>query len=100
MTTKKVWSRLALYLLYFSCLLMYAIFHGSKYDWMDQGSIGSLSQDPSMNMIEDHSGNRSVFRGVVFVVVVGVQLAIMRQLSKIEAALTGVLLCVVLIAFW
>lgn len=100
MIAKKVWTRLALYLIYFACLLIYTMFHGSKYDWMDQGAMESLSQEPSMNLIEDPSGNRSVFRGVVFVVVLGVQLAIMRQLSKIEASFTGVLLCIVMIAFW
>lgn len=79
---------------------MYAIFNGSKYGWMDQGSIESLSQTSSVNMIEDRSGNRAVFRGVVFLVALGVQLTIIRKLSRLEAILTAVLLCVVLIAFW
>lgn len=89
--------RVILYFLFFVLLFMFALFHGSKYDWMD-------SLDPAQShaggLVEDGSNNRSVFRGVILALVIGVQLVIVSKCSKLEAALTTALLALTVIAFW
>jgi hypothetical protein len=76
---------------------MYALFHGSKYDWMD--SLDP-ARSPAGVLVEDDSSNRSVFRGVILALVIAVQLIIVSRCSRLEAALTTALLALTVIAFW
>ncbi|MBD8200709.1 hypothetical protein IFU09_05360 [Pseudomonas viridiflava] len=100
MTAKGILVRVVLYTLYFGCLALYMMLQGSKYDWMDPGALMPLPQDPTMTLIEDGSGDRSVVRGVAVIVVVGVQLLIVMKLSRPESVSMAVLLAVILVAFW
>jgi hypothetical protein len=97
MSKNKNVLRVILYVLFFVLLFMYALFHGSKYDWMD-------SLDPARShagvLVEDDSSNRSVFRGVILALVIAVQLIIVSRCSRLEAALTAASLALTVIAFW
>ncbi len=98
MKAKGILVRVVLYTLYFGGLALYMMLHGSKYDWMDTGALMPLPQDPTMTLIEDGSGDRSVVRGVAVIVLVGVQVLIFLKLSRLESVLMAVLLAVVLVA--
>lgn len=95
MRHKRILTRIVVYGTYAACLLLYALFQGSEYDWMTTGS----SMDAPVNWGENGSSNRSVLRGLVVATAVGAQLLIYGMYSKREAILTAIFLGIVLIAF-
>lgn len=99
MHTKVILKRIFLYSFYCGCLLAYALFHGSKYDWMDAGWLAPPSAAP-LTWVDNSASSRSVFRGAVVATLVGMQLLIYSKFSSHERTLTSILLAIVLIAFW
>ncbi|KPY71042.1 hypothetical protein ALO45_101446 [Pseudomonas syringae pv. syringae] len=104
MKIKSVLLRVFLYGIYCFCLLMYVLFQGSEYDWMDPSMLASPpglapSPDNLSLPIQDESNNRAVFRGLVVTIAVVVQMAICFSLSRKEAIITVILLGVTLLLF-
>jgi len=104
MKIKSVLLRVFLYGIYFLCLLMYVLFQGSEYDWMEPSMLASPpglapSPDNLSLPIQDESNNRAVFRGLVVTIAVVVQMAICFSLSRKEAIITVILLGVTLLLF-
>lgn len=104
MKAKSILLRVFLYGIYFFCLLMYVLFQGSEYDWMDPSMLApspnlAPSPDNLSFPIQDESNDRAVFRGVVATIAVVVQLAILFLLSRKEAIITVVLLGATLLLF-
>lgn len=95
MNRKSNVARIVVYGIYAACLLLYTLFQGSEFDWMNTGS----SMDAPVNWGENGSNNRSVLRGLVVATAVGAQLLIYGMYSKREAILTSIFLGMVLIAF-
>lgn len=95
MNKRKVFFRVFLIAIYSAFLLIYAAFYGSKYGWMDHGQFDSQSSA----FIENGSGSRSVLRGIVVTLWLGVQIVIVRCLSRREAVLTMVLFALVIVAY-
>ncbi|RMT71808.1 hypothetical protein ALP44_101933 [Pseudomonas syringae pv. theae] len=104
MKIKSVLLRIFLYGIYFFCLLMYVLFQGSEYDWMDPSMLASPpglepSPDNLSLPIHDESNDRAVFRGLVVTIAVVVQIAICFSLSRKEAIITVILFGVTLLLF-
>jgi hypothetical protein len=90
----KYW-RIGLHATYAVGLLLIIIFSGNKYDWM-------ADVDPSISpgAIEDGSGNRVVFLGVVLTVVVVAQLLVSIKAKKpTERLISGLLVFAAILAF-
>lgn len=100
MSNRRVFIRSTVYVVYLGCLVLYALFYGSKYEWMDDGSLSLTTAGSSEPWAYDSSSNRSVFRGVVATTAVGLQLLIYKRCSRLEAILTSILLIIVLFACW
>lgn len=96
MRYKRILTRLAVYGIYAACLLLYALFQGSEYDWMNTGS----PMDAPVNWGENGSSNRSVLRGLAVATAIGMQLLIYANFTRRKAILTSILLGIVLAAFW
>lgn len=99
MKVKWLLLRVFLYSIYFACLIMYMLFQGSGYDWMESGSIALLPNNVPFTPIQSDSNNRAVFRGLVVAIVVAVQLVIGLALSRKEGVTTVVLLGMTLLFF-
>ncbi|WP_329610210.1 hypothetical protein [Pseudomonas tremae] len=106
MKMKSVLLRIFLYSIYFFCLLMYVLFQGSEYDWMDPSMLASPpgltpSPDNLSLPIQDESNDRAVFRGLVVTIAIAivVQMAICFSLSRKESIITVILLGVTLLLF-
>ena len=87
--------RVGLHAIYAFGLLLIFAFSGSKYDWM-------ADVDPSISYgsIEDASGNRVVFLGVVLAVVVAAQLIVAIKAKRAtERLISGLLILVAILAF-
>ncbi len=95
MRYKRILTRIVVYGIYSACLLLYALFQGSEYDWMNTGS----PMDAPAKWGDNGSNNRSVLRGLVVATALGAQLLIYRIYSRREAILTSIFLSIVLIAF-
>lgn len=95
MRYKRILTRIVVYGTYAASLLLYALFKGSEYDWINTGS----SMDAPVNWGENGSSNRSVLRGLVVATALGAQFWIYRMYSRREAILTSIFLGIVLIAF-
>ena len=96
MRYKRILTRIVVYGIYAACLLLYALFQGSEYDWMNTGS----PMDAPVNWGENGSSNRSVLRGLAVATAIGMQLLIYANFTRREAILTSILLGIVLAAFW
>lgn len=92
MRYKRILTRIVVYGTYAACLLLYALFQGSEYDWMNTGS----SMDAPVNWGGNGSSNRSVLRGLAVATAIGMQLLIFANFTRREAILTSI----VLAAFW
>lgn len=95
MIYNRILTRIVVYCIYAISLLLYALFQGSEYDWMDTGSL----VDGRVTLGDDGSSNRSMVRGVVVATAVGSQLLIYAMYSRRESILTSIFLGIVLIAF-
>lgn len=95
MIYNRILTRIVVYCIYAISLLLYVLFQGSEYDWMDTGSLA----DGPVKWGDDGSSNRSMVRGVVVGTAVGAQLLIYRMYSRREAIFTSIFLGIVLIAF-
>lgn len=96
MRYKRILTRIVVYGIYSACLLLYALFQGSEYDWMNTGSPLDAPSDWGGN----GSSNRSVLRGLAVATAIGMQLLIYGNFTTREAILTSILLGVVLAVFW
>ncbi|RMM77068.1 hypothetical protein ALQ71_101360 [Pseudomonas coronafaciens pv. striafaciens] len=104
MKIKSVLLRIFLYGIYFFCLLMYVLFQGSEYDWMDPSMLASppgltSSPDNLSLPIHDESNDRAVLRGLVVTIAIVVQMAICFSLSRKEAIITVILFGATLLLF-
>lgn len=104
MKIKSVFLRIFLYSVFFFCLLMYVLFQGAEYDWMDPSMLASPpglapSPDNLSLPIHDESNDRAVFRGLVVTIAIVVQLAIFFFFSRKEAIVTVILLGATLVLF-
>lgn len=96
MRYKRILTRIVVYGTYAACLLLYALFQGSEYDWMSTGS----PMDAPVNWGDDGSSNRSVIRGIAVATAIGMQLLIYANFTKGEAILTFILIGIAFAAFW
>ncbi|MCQ2989733.1 hypothetical protein NLO72_10875 [Pseudomonas tremae] len=100
MKIKYILLRVVLYFIFLTCLLFYAWTQGSPYDWMDPSEMAPLPQDVPVMPIQDHSGNRETFRGLLVFILIVSQVVIGLALSRKEAISTVVLMCLVLFFYW
>ncbi|RMR12221.1 hypothetical protein ALP92_101396 [Pseudomonas syringae pv. primulae] len=91
MKVAKILFRLALYSAYFWCLLLFALFQGSEYDWMEPQYRPAISAE--------NSGNREVFRGLLVFVAVILQVVIAFSFSRKEAISTVILFGLIIVFF-
>ncbi|EPM68819.1 hypothetical protein A584_15983 [Pseudomonas syringae pv. theae ICMP 3923] len=91
MKVAKILFRLALYFAFFWCLLLYAFFQGSEYDWMEPQYRPAISAE--------NSGNREVFRGLLVFFAVILQVVIAFFFSRKEAISTVVLFGLIIVFF-
>lgn len=96
MKYKRILTRLVVYGMYAACLLLYALFQGSEYDWMNTGS----PMETPVNWADNGSSNRSVIRGIAVAIAIGMQLLIYANFTRGEAILTLILIGIALVAFW
>ena len=87
--------RILLHIIYSLGLLLILIFSGSKY-----GGISGTDPSISASDIEDISGNRTVFLGVVLAVVIAAELILAIKARKTtERLVPGLLVLVAILAF-
>lgn len=96
MRHKRILARIVAYGIYAASLLLYALFQGSEYDWMDTGS----PMDAPVNWGDNGSSNRSMIRGIAVAAAIGVQLLIYAHFTRREALLTSILIGIVIAVFW
>lgn len=96
MRYKRILTRIVVYGIYAACLLLYALFQGYEYDWMNTGS----PMDAPVNWGDNGSSNRSVIRGIAVAAAIGMQLLIYAIFTRGEAVLTSILIGIVFAAFW
>ncbi|WP_044419735.1 hypothetical protein [Pseudomonas syringae group genomosp. 3] len=89
MKVAKILFRLALYSAYFWCLLLFTLFQGSEYDWMEPQYRPAISAE--------NSGNREVFRGLLVAVIL--QVVIAFSFSRKEAISTVILFGLIIVFF-
>ncbi|WP_172685790.1 MULTISPECIES: hypothetical protein [Pseudomonas syringae group genomosp. 2] len=99
MRLKRLLLRFFLYAIYFTSLLMYVLFQGSEYDWMEPSSLEPLPDNVPFTPIQSDSDNRAGLRGLLVTVVVIVQFFIGLALSRKEAIATVFLLGMTLLFF-
>jgi hypothetical protein len=87
------------YTVYLTCLLAYAFFQGSQYDWFEPDSLAPLPDYSSAETLEPGDGNRSVFRGMAVAMAVFFQVVIGVLFSRKEAVLTIMLFGVILVVY-
>ncbi|WP_010205684.1 hypothetical protein [Pseudomonas syringae group genomosp. 3] len=92
MTTKGVVVRVLLYTVYVFCLLMYMMFYGSQYDWMEPSSI--------VPHIEDRSNTRGDIRTMTVIIAIFVQFLIFISCTRKESVVTAALLALVFAVYW
>ncbi|WP_257112230.1 hypothetical protein [Pseudomonas ficuserectae] len=100
MKIKYVLLRVFLYFIFLTCLLFYAWTQGSPYDWMESSEMAPLPQDAPVMPIQDDSGNRETFRGLLVFILIVSQIFIALALSRKEAVFTVILMCLVLLFYW
>nr|WP_122277341.1 hypothetical protein [Pseudomonas syringae group genomosp. 3] len=100
MKIKNILLRVVLYFIFFTCLLFYAWTQGSPYDWMESSEMAPLPQDVPLMPLEDDSGNRETFRGLLVFILIVSQIFIGLALSRKEAVSAVVLMCLVLFFYW
>lgn len=93
---KKCLARFFVYTVYLTCLLAYAFFQGSQYDWFEPDSLAPLQHYSSSEPMEPGDSNRSVFRGMAVALAVIFQVVIGVLFSRKEAILTIMLFGVIL----
>ncbi|MCR8722473.1 hypothetical protein NVV30_27745 [Pseudomonas syringae] len=76
-----------MYTVYLTCLLAYAFFQGSQYDWFEPDSLAPLPGYSSAETLEPDDSNRSVFRGMAVAMAVVFQVAIGVIYSRKKAVL-------------
>ena len=87
--------RILLHIIYSLGLLLILTFSGSKY-----GGITGVDPSISASDIEDISGNRAVFLGVVLAVVIAAELIVAIKARKAaERLVSGLLVLVAILAF-
>ncbi|MFT3849997.1 MAG: hypothetical protein QM739_15395 [Propionivibrio sp.] len=88
-----MYLRVALHAIYVLGLLVILSLSNSKYDWM-------ADIDPSITpgVIEDASGNRAVFLGIILAVVVLAELTVAFKAKKASKRVAAAVLAVVAIA--
>ncbi|WP_122279091.1 hypothetical protein [Pseudomonas syringae group genomosp. 3] len=91
MKVAKILFRLALYSAYFWCLLLFTLFQGSEYDWMEPQYRPVISAE--------NSGNREGFRGLLVFVAVILQVVIAFSFSRKEAISTVILFGLIIVFF-
>ncbi|PYD03523.1 hypothetical protein [Pseudomonas syringae] len=91
MKVAKILFRLALYSAYFWCLLLFTLFQGSEYDWMEPQYRPAISAE--------NSGNREVFRGLLVFIAVILQVVIAFSFSRKEAISTVILFGLIIVFF-
>ncbi|WP_057428006.1 hypothetical protein [Pseudomonas syringae] len=91
MKVAKILFRLALYSAYFWCLLLFTLFQGSEYDYMEPQYRPAISAE--------NSGNREVFRGLLVLVAVILQVVIAFSFSRKEAISTVILFGLIIVFF-
>lgn len=92
MVAKSVLIRVVLYTVYVSCLLLYMMFHGSQYDWMEPGSI--------VSHIEDRSNARGDIRTMIVILALFVQFLFFINCTRKESVGTAVLLALICAIYW
>lgn len=92
MTAKGVAIRVLLYAVYICCLLMYMMFHGSQYDWMEPSSI--------VPHIEDRSNTRGDIRTMTVLVALFVQFLIFISCTRKESVGTAIILALIFAVYW
>ena len=92
MTAKGVFIRVLLYAVYVSCLLMYMMFHGSQYDWMEPSSI--------VPHIEDRSNTRGDIRIMTVIIAFFVQFLIFISCTRKESVVTAAILALIFAVYW
>ncbi|NAS97835.1 hypothetical protein CU664_09025 [Pseudomonas syringae pv. actinidifoliorum] len=100
MKIKNILLRVVLYFIFFTCLLFYAWTQGSPYDWMESSEMAPLPQDVPLMPLEDDSGNRETFRGLLVFILLVSQIFIGLAVSRKEAVSAVVLMCLVLFFYW
>lgn len=87
--------RIVLHTVYAFGLLLIILFSGSKYDWMTE-------MDPSIQAgaIEDGSGNRAVFSGLLLAFIIAAQLVIAVKTKKKWEKLVSGFLVLLAILVW
>lgn len=96
MRYKRILTRIVVYGMYAACLLLYALFQGSEYDWMNTGS----PMDAPVNWGDNGSSNRSVIRGISVAAAIGMQLLIYANFIRGEAFFTCILIGITFATFW
>ncbi|KKI24806.1 hypothetical protein WX98_18145 [Pseudomonas syringae pv. persicae] len=96
MKVRKCLTRFLVYTVYLTCLLAYAFFQGSQYDWFEPDSLAPLQHYSLAEPMEPGDSNRSVFRGMAVAMAVVFQVVIGVFYSRKEAVLTIMLFGVVL----
>ncbi|RMR11795.1 hypothetical protein ALP92_101847 [Pseudomonas syringae pv. primulae] len=96
---RKCLTRFLVYTVYLTCLLAYAFFQGSQYDWFEPDSLALLPDYSSAETLEPGDSNRSVFRGMAVVMAVIFQVVIGVLFSRKEAVLTIMLFGVILVVY-
>ncbi|EGH99618.1 hypothetical protein PLA106_26287 [Pseudomonas amygdali pv. lachrymans str. M302278] len=91
MKVAKILFRLALFSAYFWCLLLFTLFQGSEYDWMEPQYRPAISAE--------NSGNREVFRGLLVFIAVILQVVIAFSFSRKEAISTVILFGLIIVFF-